>query len=523
MAISGGWGVPPGPEIHKSKWGLPEWAFKTSSALERSSSWATRLDVEAKDAVLVRRDALGISPVFVRSFDWGWAVAADLPVLLRLGSIPDAEPCALREYVFYDGWIGGPLPFANTFMVPADELWRLDLCSRIPVCEGRWTGGILTQPRSHLSPAAQKEEVATAIREALSGLSGEGPLGLFMSGGLDSTLLAALACEGDVPVTAFTCAVGEDKFDESVSASAIARHLNLELIQVQLDRRSFLAGLVDAIVNSGLPVGFPNHVGLALVAKVAGRAGVRLMLTGEGADELFGGYPRLIELRDRLREAPSEPKTRSVSGSDLEREIFLLRGLDDLARIGFGFPERLALASRLRMLLSEENDPLERELRIAWMTEFFQTLPLTLLRLHAASRYGSVQVAFPYLGRRVIQAGVASLPRLSTLERTKPVVRDLSAGRLPPQVLELPKSGFDIPLELWLPPLDEILGSGFEVVFGLSREPALSWARYAPASRDLRWATLNIEIWSRLFVLGHSVDAVKDWVTCFVYRKEEMQ
>ena len=511
------------PDAGLASAGLPVLRVATEDRVQRGmlpDPWASIIEMAADgQSACLRRDPLGLSGAFVRRFEEGWAVSSDLATLLRLPPSPRPRPAALREYLFYDGWIGSELPFEDVFQTPSGAEWSLDLGRPRPelVCSPEMAPFHAAARGTQDRPAQESaRSVEQALGRSIETLASLGvPVGCFLSGGLDSGLIAAIAARRGVDLTLLTCGLDGTTMDETGTACAVARHLRMPHEVLNLARQEFLAGLVDAVHNSGLPLSIPNQVGLALLSRRAEERGLGMVLCGEGGDELFCGYPRLLALRDTLvsvRVGRGFDYRRCLPDSDLTRELHLIRSPFDLCALGLGFPARLEVATRVRDLMSTLDDPLERELRIAWLHELLQTLPCNLLRLHNAARESGLRIGLPFLSKEVVELAVGRLPTLSSLSRTKPLLRELAGSFLPAQLLSLPKCGFEIPLEAWLPPLTRIADAGFATALELPEASVATWRRQRPASADLRWAVLNIEIWARLFCLGHSPAEVQRWL-----------
>jgi len=513
----------PGPDGGLASAGLPVLRVASEDRArrgERPDPWVSIIEVAAdRQSARLRRDPLGLSSAFARRFEEGWAVSSDLASLLELPPYPRPRPTALREYLFYDGWIGSELPFEDVLQMPPGAEWSLELDRPRPelVCGPEMApfhaAARQTQGRPAQESARSVEQALGRSIETLASLGA--PVGCFLSGGLDSGLIAAIGARRGVDLTLLTCGLGGTTMDETRVAGAVAQHLRMPHEVLNLGRQEFLIGLVGAVHNSGLPLSIPNQIGLALLSRRAKERGLGMVLCGEGGDELFCGYPRLLALRDTLVSARVERDfdyRRCLPDSDLTRELHLIRSPFDLCALGLGFPARIEVATRVRELMSALDDPLERELRIAWLHELLQTLPCNLLRLHNAARDPGLRIGLPFLSREVVELAVGRLPTLSSLSRTKPLLRELAGSLLPVQLLSMPKCGFEIPLEAWLPPLTRIAGIGFTTALELAEASVATWRRQRPASADLRWAVLNIEIWARFFCLGHSSAEVQQWL-----------
>jgi asparagine synthase (glutamine-hydrolysing) len=506
-------------DVELAEQGLPCWRECISRPMhERFSPWCTHISWLSDGlGVQIRRDSFGLAPLFARRFEDRWVFSDSLKrlVTLRVPAVP--QTASLREYIFYDGWIGTELPFRDVFQLPQGAISFWATTNSAPDLEVDCDVSLFTNAtRPHQDSSISLEDVVRVLGDAMDALTiPSGRCGIFLSGGLDSGLLAAICRQRNIDAVLFTCGIDDPSLDETLFAGLVASSLSLRHEVVRLDRAGFLAGTVDAIHESAIPLMYPNQVGLALLARRATEVGVELLLSGEGADEVFCGYPRLLQLRDVL--ARSEGHSSSdyrtcFSDPELARDLQLLRSPFDLSVLGFGFPARQMLMTRIRDLLSPIEDETERELRIAWLHEFFQTLPCALLRFHNAVRRTGIKIAFPFVSRRAVEVGLESLPRLASLTCTKPQLRKMARHLLPRELLDRPKCGFEIPLERWLPSLRQIVGPGTRAALGLSADVLAKWAVQRPASADLRWPILNIEVWARLFVLHQSREEIAEWL-----------
>lgn len=483
-------------------------SFEDSSFPQELREWISAIDIDLESGTIrITRDNFGLVQLYIHNFSWGWAISTSLRLLLEDGSEVALERQYLNEYFFYDAWSGKNLPFRDIYQIPIGEEWRLET-KGIQVIGNKWDMWFELLQQNHQQNLDVSNVLHKALKRTIRKLSYDKKYGIFLSGGFDSSLLAAICKEEGLPIVAFTCQVLDDEYDESQKAQTVASHLGLELHIVPFHKNDFLAGLVDAIARTGIPLAIPNQVGLAIVAKQAAFYGIDVMLCGEGADELFQGYPRLLSLRDQLtyQGQNSQP---SVMNWELAREQFLIRSFDDLVRLGFGIPERMKLMTILREVFFNITEPIEQELRIAWLMEFFVTLCHNLFRLRDAVRCADMDLVLPYLSQEVAMVGLTNIPKLSTLTITKPFIRQLAMSMLPKEILNQPKQGFGIPVDSWLPFIDNSFGEGIELLWGLSKEQIQIWAKHQPISGDLRWALLNLDIWSRLFFLEESQEKLQ--------------
>jgi asparagine synthase (glutamine-hydrolysing) len=309
-------------------------------------------------------------------------------------------------------------------------------------------------------------------------------LGLFLSGGIDSaTLLAHLTEQQGAGVPAFTLGHRDRDFDEAPFARATSRHFDADLHELILGDEDLAAGLERVGQGFDEPLGDASTIPTHLLALFA-RQRVKVVMSGEGADELFAGYPTYVGHRVAAwyRRLPRRPRRSVLAG--LTRLVpvsmgnvgadFLLCQFAAAAELGvlerhhlwFGslppWRHREVLAPRVMALA--EDDPLAAQ----WLRLESRCLPDDLARvlysdftlyladdlltkIDRATMLASLEARAPFLDHQLAQfvAGLPSRWKLSGLT-TKAILRRAVRGRLPPEALRRRKRGFNIPFSRWL-------------------------------------------------------------------------
>jgi len=303
--------------------------------------------------------------------------------------------------------------------------------------------------------------LAAAISERLEA---DVPLGCFLSGGVDSGLVAAFAQAGlsahGETLRTFSVRMPDPQYDESEAASQTARHLGTShmTLECEAEPASDLVGLIEQL---GLPFGDSSLLPTAWVSR-ATRQQVRVALAGDGGDELFGGYQRHAiapfyqRWRWLLAQIPphafpsTDPKARSAKLGRLAeaarsrhfhglREIFDQRDFERLTRASL-------VDNRVREFWdwrSGAEDPLR--------DDFGTYLPWDLLRKSdTASMSVALEVRSPLLSRTVIEQALSTpIPTLMPNGQRKGLLRTLARRYLPPDIVDRPKMGFAIPIGEW--------------------------------------------------------------------------
>ena len=337
-----------------------------------------------------------------------------------------------------------------------------------------------------LSPARRLEAFDRVFRQAIGRqIDVEVPCGVFLSGGVDSSLLTAVArsVQPDLPLRAFSLRFAEASYDEGEVAAKVGRHLGLATTEVWVGPEDFIACLPELVRMAGEPLADPAWVPAALLARRAA-AEVKQVLVGEGGDELFGGYPthsgvRLAESYARLPRAlrsliaaavarlpPSDRKVtvsfllkRFVAGDGLEgleRHLLWTSNIapEILARLGVsGSAGSIGGVGAVgRGLWAAAPLPGASLLDRVQQHDLEATLAEGLLtKADRASMHYALELRAPFLDVDVMQFA-ATLPERERVRglATKVFLKRYALRYLPSWVVHRRKRGLSVPLASWL-------------------------------------------------------------------------
>jgi asparagine synthase (glutamine-hydrolysing) len=492
--------------------------------------------------LLLARDRLGIKPLYYAQTDRELLFASEIKAILAAGpSRPELDPRVLPEllatrYVADEGtFFRGirKLQPGHTLTWSVPEGNRTRRYWHLPVA-------------SDDNPAGLRER-AVDLEARLEGvvrshLMSDVPLGLFLSGGLDSTGLAALMAPM-VGERLRTFAVGFD--DEATNELPYAR-LAAEAVgaqhhEVVVSPEDFLAALPRLVWHEDEPLAFPSSVALNFVSQLA-RPHVKVVLTGEGSDELFMGYnwyrvtawnERLGRLYGTLAPAPLRAGVRRAIGrlphpvARYARRSFLALGTGPRELFYENFAVFSAAQRRALLMdrgLTETVDPYREQLRcfdehpgstLDRMSHAdLQTYLVELLmKQDQMSMAASIESRVPFLDHELVEHVVRTPAQYKIRGlTTKAILREALRDRVPSEILRRRKLGFPVPFGRWarerFAPLirDTILGPR-----------ALARGMFAPQPLELLvteheagianhadrlWLLLNLEIWQRIFLDG---------------------
>jgi asparagine synthase (glutamine-hydrolysing) len=424
--------------------------------------------------LLVARDRIGIKPMHYATVGGRLYFGSEIKSLLQAPDLPrDLDADALDHYLSFlytprDGSI-----FKHVRKLPPGHLlaWRdgtlaIDQYWEMPASE-TFTG-------SEADAAAQLRTVLTdAVR---SHLVSDVPLGAFLSGGIDSSLVVGLMSEvSGGRVKTFSIGFDEPEFDELEPARRVAEHFGTEHHEFVVKPDG--VGILDALVSHfDEPFADSSAIPTWYVSEMA-RRHVTVVLSGDGGDELFGGYDRYVPHPRVVAFDRYSPRAlRRVAAIAAARLPHGVRGKNFLRHVGrdeqgryldairfFGADEKPALLSHDMHRAMSEPDP---ETRLARHFERFGHLPWpsqmmrfdaetylpedVLTKVDRMSMAHSIESRVPLLDNEVM-AFASSLPAAMKIKdgRRKHVLKEVAAALLPAAILNRRKQGFGVPLGTW--------------------------------------------------------------------------
>jgi len=493
--------------------------------------------------LLIARDRFGEKPLYWGVFDNTLLFASEPKVLLAHPAVkPSLNLQALREYLSFD-YVPAPLSiYEGINKLPAAH--KLVVEDRRVFTEKYWC---LSYKRTE--PVPSEDEAAQHLRELMADavrmrLVSDVPLGVLLSGGVDSSTVAALAVQASPEaVKTFSISFAEASFDESAYARGVAKFLGTDHHEERLSA-NLAANLVSEIgAWMDEPFSDPSLVPTYLLSRFT-RKHVTVALGGDGGDELFAGYPMYTGLRwaefykrvpSLLRTGVVEPliKLLPVKTKNLSFDYKALRFVtgakyDPVARhhVWFGSftPEEQtelltaeALAATNGDIYAQARqfaDECDSDDLVTRMQSVDTRLYLAediLTKVDRASMAVSLEVRAPFLDLRVAEF-VASLPGNYKLrgQKTKYILKKAVKELLPPFVTKRPKKGFGVPVAEWLKvklrPVARDLLSPERVrragVFNPNYIARLQdeHERGVANHRKLLWTLLMFELWHESFV-----------------------
>ena len=383
---------------------------------------------------------------------------------------------------------------------------------RVPLDDPRPYASRYYRPALGPARTVTDEALAAAVEHAVvSRLVADVPVGVFLSGGLDSSLVAALAARHRPGIATFSMGFAARDYDESPFAREVAQAVGSRHHHFVFDEHSFRTLLPEVVNALDEPVGDQALLPLYWLCREA-RRHVTVALAGEGADEVFGGYSYY---RDALR-APRRWPTLADNAEAVTPSGFpLLSAAAERAALAGG---HLASASDwerdLVRWLDEAGDPLQR----ATAADLATWLPDDLLvKFDRMAMAHGLEGRAPFLQPALAEAGL----RLPAAERingdgaVKAALRRVGARWLPPRIAERGKHGFILPMESWLKQWFDAQGGSAEAFRGAESAGLDPSAAAAVVSNDLRAGVRRPRL---LFALV----ALVEWQRAFARQRQQL-
>ena len=505
-----------------------------------------------KRRLLLVRDRLGVKPVYWAQAGSRLLFASEIKAILESGLVePRANEAAIPELLATRYTSGAETLFQGiSKLLPGHRLIAEDGAVRV---EQYWNLP-LDGPDPELA-ALGETALVMRFRELLQEsvrlrLMADVPLGMFLSGGIDSSAVAALmAREVDRPIETFSVAFSDRRFSELEYAREVARAVGANSHEIVIGDDDFFGALPRLLWHEDEPIAHTSSVPLHFVSALA-REHVKVVLTGEGSDELlagYGKYPRaLLNWRaggfyERLLPAPVRA---AIAGCLVEplpgplgryaRRSFLAmpRRPDTMFLDNFaGIPLR-----QQRQLLSDAartgGNPYAASLeyfgqargdngllgRLLY-TDVKTYLVELLMKQDQMSMSASIESRVPFLDHKLVEFA-ARLPDDLKLRgfRTKRILREAIRGLLPPQILTRRKMGFPVPFAGWVQGRWNDVARDVLLDRRTRERGLLDAAGVASLLDDHRegrrrggdaiWALLNLELWYRTFIDGDGIQTL---------------
>jgi asparagine synthase (glutamine-hydrolysing) len=520
--------------------GFEEWGIDFVSRLRGMFAFAL-WDGRRRELWLVR-DRIGIKPLYYSAHHGRLTFASEIKALLQ---DPQQERRVNEKSLFdYFSFLSSPAPetlFDGIYKLPAGHWMRVRPDGSM-TCRRYWdilerAAEPLDRPDDQLVEQL-RQELRTAVR--LHKVS-DVPMGVFLSGGVDSSLNAALFSEGESsPIHTFTIGYkGQHRSygDETPHARQMAEHIGSRHHELLLDADDLVSFLPRMIEMQDEPLGDPVCVPVYYVSKLAREQGVKVCHVGEGADELFGGYESWYRMQSIQNRCDRWPRWMQQAGVQALRGVGLARtihyewlrrraqgqpvfwsGVESFSRHG----KFLIMSPRLRENFTPYQSwqvlgPYYRHFQqravdqhpLAWMTysNLSLRLPeLLLMRVDKMAMSVGLETRVPFLDHEVVELACRiPMQRRSDGQHPKRLLKQAARGLVPDNLLDRRKQGFGVPMHEWfVQRLRRLIRDELDVFlketdFFDAREITRLLER---GHHDRSWYVLNFVLWWNRYIRG---------------------
>lgn len=430
---------------------------------------------DTKKTLLLARDRLGKKPLYYAMMTNGIAFASEIDPLRKIlkGRDGGLDMDALHSYLENGSITGQNTIYRSIRELNPGCLLKIFIDGRIKH-ERFWTPALGTYHQINHKTAIIHTERLLNDSIALR-LRADVPVGILLSGGIDSGLIASLAARNSRKrIHTFSLGFNDPKYDERESARRISATLGTEHHEYVATPDDLLH-ITEIIESYGEPFADPSAIPTYIISKFAAKS-LKVVLSGDGGDELFGGYRRHLAAKFSSIFARSIGLTTTRFLASALLPLFPSPGQN---RNGIAFAQRLlrglaAAPGSLRRILADDGFSLEErkllfkdqfsavrstdtavpyhELTHMLRHDLFHSLPEALLtKMDIASMRNGLEVRSPLLDHQLVEWAIA-LPSSVVLPgfKTKPILRRIARKHLPPDIVDAPKRGFEMPLALWL-------------------------------------------------------------------------
>lgn len=466
-----------------SIWGL-EKTLKRTRGMFALALWD-----QQEQKLYLARDRVGEKPLYYGWVNGNFVFTSELKSLKKFPGFTSAiSQQAFESFMIYR-MVPGPLSiYEDIFKLEAGTILEMSLDKQTSCKEyWRFDDVACNFPRkTYRSEKNAIQECKTTLSDAIRlQLSADVPVGAFLSGGIDSSTIVALMQElSPTKVKTFSIGFNEKHFDESIYATEVAKRLGTEHHSEILQAEHVLEYIPQISRIYDEPFADSSQIPTFLVSKMA-RAHVKVVLSGDAGDELFGGYFRYLVAKniwDKISFLPCS--LRKKMGTFLENNVGViskLLSMSHLLKNNALIENRLLKLSKM-MVDIESIDKFYHsflthggEIRLSHVNHFFSRFNLEklqclsaqermmyydsmhylpndiLTKIDRASMSLGLETRVPFLDSRVIDFAW-SLPQHMKIRRgeTKWILRQVLSEYLPQHLINRPKMGFAVPLELWL-------------------------------------------------------------------------
>lgn len=404
---------------------------------------------------LIARDRMGIKPLWYHMSDCILSFASELRALLAMGIKSAIDMQSVHELLRFS-YISAP----NSILLDVKKLLPGEYLqlSKNGVKQGMWYDPVAIDHEQSLEELLLSSVQCRLIADV--------PVATFLSGGLDSSLVTAMAARHKEGIDSFSIGFPDHEYlDESEAAAQVARHVGSSHHAIPVSGKDMLDGFEDYLSSLDEPFGDSSSLAVWMLSREVGNH-VKVALSGDGADELFAGYRKHTALWRSTKASPvnsllklMKPKrggSRESSVSDRRRKLHryvkgLKMPLSERYWYWASFSELLDISQLLPGVRPRSLAPIV-DLRASLEMDRTRVLVNDMLhKVDLMSMAHGLEVRTPMLDHRIVEKVRAMSPAdLHNGKQGKLPLREIASNYLPNSVIQRKKQGFEVPLTSWL-------------------------------------------------------------------------
>jgi asparagine synthase (glutamine-hydrolysing) len=476
-------------------------------------------------SLFIARDRMGVKPLYYAETADAFVFGSEIKSLFASSLVsPKLREDALAEYMLFRQVAGSETLFAGVRSLPPG-CWMTVRDGRVRI--SRYWSGYPPAERSAITHDEALQQFAELLRDSVRlRLISDVPVGTFCSGGVDSSLVTAIAAQlKNDPINTFSVGFDDPDYDESLYARTVSARYKTVHHELRVGNVEYSELFPRMVWHNDEPLDFANSVHIYALSKLA-KSHVTVVLTGEGSDELFAGYPR-YRIPDLARRygyvpAPLRRMLSTLTGDHRVRKLerFAAYSPEDallynssylrpeVAAAAFPRMNGFSLAFRRECLTGSAALALDSVTRASLLDQ--QTFLVSILhRQDKMSMAAAIESRVPFMDYRLVEwANRLPVDLKVTSGGGKALVKELARRFLPAEVIDRRKSGFGVPLARWF---RERNGMG-ERIAALPDSPSADVFDRAYLRRlvtehvngqhdhsELLWTALNVATWRDAF------------------------
>lgn len=458
---------------------ISKFGFK-ETLLKLNGMFAMAVYDKKEDKLFLTRDRIGIKPLYWGKIENNFFFGSELKSIKKFFGFKNILNKIAINYFIKWGFITAPLSiYKNIYKLKAGEFIMVD--NNINITKNKYWGlseNIKNQDlkESNLNFIESLNGLENLIDDSVKKtLVSDVPLGCFLSSGIDSSIITYFANKNSKKkIKTFSIGFLESEFNESEEAKKIADYIGTEHHNIYFSNQDIISHFdtLDEIYDE--PFADSSQLPTSLISEYSKKS-VSVILSGDGGDELFGGYNRYIEPFKRIQNLDFKSKLvkimNKLSDSNLERieKLFLVPNIKERVRsykkgdLKKTYIALFTMFQDLNNILKSEyhqdisnfdqfNDSIKNYFEKFMYFDTMSYLPDDILtKVDRASMHYSLEVRVPLLDHRIVEYAW-SLPREYKLNinRQKIILRELLEKKIPKKLIAKKKIGFGIPIDNWL-------------------------------------------------------------------------